>query len=441
MSTPYLKPTRTLVPEFRQFTGLPAAADGTFAGLRSGSTVDSWASKIKDGTFAGSAYSMNALEVKVASPMNARHIATFVQTLNADTRYPALTALWDGSFKGYYMSAVAFGLNHRVTSSAENEAAALSRLYTKIKSEYQSFDSVTFLAEFRETLQMLRRPGNALIRSVSDFLSTLTSARKKAVRTVKRRASDTDRSLRLRRLKSVKDGVAGSYLELVFGWNPLVSDVKEIAETAAKALVGRQGHSRVSASSPVLHASEVIASGKTRINENTDVSFRRVDMTRCSTHYVAGIRSHATGPVSSLNELARLSGFDLRNVPLALYEVLPYSFIVDYFLNIGDILEAACTDTSDVFYFSKTVRQQTDFLIREDLSPMTDQAVVPGAYLTNVFSGTRSSRRLLTRTTLTRSVGASLPIPPLVVSIPGIDSDKWFKMAAVVAQSGAFRFR
>jgi hypothetical protein len=50
----------------------------------------------------------------------------------------------------------------------------------------------------------------------------------------------------------------------------------------------------------------------------------------------------------TIGRAVELSGFQFRDFVPTVWELIPYSFVSDYFVNIGDILEAACTDTSIV---------------------------------------------------------------------------------------------
>jgi hypothetical protein len=49
-----------------------------------------------------------------------------------------------------------------------------------------------------------------------------------------------------------------------------------------------------------------------------------------------------------LERIISMSGFDLRSFVPTVWELVPYSFIVDYFSNVGDCLMALGVDTSGV---------------------------------------------------------------------------------------------
>jgi hypothetical protein len=125
-------------------------------------------------------------------------------------------------------------------------------------------------------------------------------------------------------------------------------------------------------------------------------------------------------------------------VPTA-YQLAPWSFLFDYFVNLGDVIEAWCLDQSSMVSVSKTVRRQSEFVLSDQLYQLPSNNTL-GGWTSGLVIGNAVSRRNLTRTTLTRTVSTSLPMPSLQFSIPGIDSAKWINMAALVAQAKAFRF-
>jgi hypothetical protein len=386
---------------------------------------------------------MNALKVDVSEPAQFTTKYRFIQTLVNPSREP-ITIPVSLYYDGFYSTISQNGLVHVASTSAQNEAESLSRLYSNIKSTYENFNSLNFLGEMRETLRMLRSPASALATNAGRFLDTVKSTREEVRSRVRPRKSDTPQNLRRRRANAVKDAVSGSWLEFAFGWTPLANDVKGIAETAARALVGASPTYRVTASSRVGPLQGPLSDPvEVQVNTGDPINRMRLQtqyLSSASVKKIALLKATRSGPAQSLDQLAVLSGFAVENFIPTAYQLAPWSFLIDYFLNLGDVLEAWFTDTSSVFAFSSTLRQQTEFRFTEAYFQFDDKYRGPGGYIPGLVVGREISRRVLTRTTLTRASGSGPPMPPLVAKIPGIDSSKWINIAALAAQAKAFRF-
>jgi hypothetical protein len=136
----------------------------------------------------------------------------------------------------------------------------------------------------------------------------------------------------------------------------------------------------------------------------------------------------------------RRLGFQAQNFIPTIYELVPYSFLIDYFVNLGGIIEAVCTDTTGVYFVSKTVKQITTVSVSEHFSSW-DESWTNGTWHTISLNGELFGYRNYRHVTVTRTIPTSLPIPPLVVSVPGTDSLKWVNMGALLASARDFRFR
>lgn len=442
MARPLVKPIRTLIPGRRNMPHVFVQTDTIYPGQKSGTTVDAFKSKIRDQRSASSAYSMDALKVHYGNPIAAFSNYRLINGGNPTSGWHTVNV--KEYFEGYFdnIQSPNLVLTHKATTSAVNETESLSRAYSNFKSSYESMNSLNFLGEFGETMRMLRNPASALAKNTGRFLDTLTSTRKEVRSRVKPRKSDTPQSLRRRRMNSVKDAVSGSWLEFAFGWTPLVNDVKDIAETAVRALEGSLPTFKSNGTSRAPNYIGPFWDPQTAIFQASNpVRCRRVSSTSsgASVRYTVIGRSVRTGPSESLSELARLSGFTLENVIPTAYQLAPWSFLIDYFVNLGDVIEAWSMDQSSIVTVVKTLRQSSDFVFTEELFQMPSQILL-GGYYSGLIAGNAVSRRVLTRTTLTRTVLDSLPMPSLRCSIPGIDSTKWINMAALLAQAKAFRF-
>lgn len=210
---------------------------------------------------------------------------------------------------------------------------SLQRGWTKRRRQFQG---IVFAGELGKAVKMVLRPAKALRASTTRFIFRLGKLRK---RTTPRH--------------SFPKAVADTWLETVFGWSPLIADLKDgftaVARVAEKEALARQqfryfGMDEV----PVSHTEFGVGPVGMGLGDNT---YFRVNKTvsHASQCILYGIWSSrlqdAAGVASRASELARLSGLNWNDVPAQIWELIPYSFLVDYFTNIGDMIEGACNLT------------------------------------------------------------------------------------------------
>lgn len=443
-------PTKKLYNPINNWMSTPRASrkDSVYIGTATGSSVIGWKKKIKEKRDATSDYSIDAFKTLATKPIGARHV---VRQITALADY-GKTAIWGApktySYAGYLLDATSHGFNHRLTVSSAVEAAALSEFYKKLRKEYQSMEGLTFLGELKETIHMLKHPMQGSLNATTRYLDAIKSQRRKARSRIKPLRSDTNRTLALRREQFVKDSTSSAWLEFQYGIRPFISDVQDIAKTAARAIHGRDRIStvRVRGISRMKPITTPVVTGYTLGDLFDGMMYRtwRNDKSFASVSYLAGIRKHVDGPISSLGELAQLSGLTLNNFVPTLYELMPYSFLIDYFSNLGDIISATFTDTSSIVWQSKTTRQYTEFELNESLHPRQDPLYYPamsvGMFQSQSLKGNAFSERKFARTTVTRSRLSTMPIPPLVLEAPGLFEPKAVNIIALLLQAKSYRF-
>jgi hypothetical protein len=394
--------------------------------------------KIRDGVNASSPFSLDRIyqdDQKPASGSVSRRLVAWNGSSFVDIYTDSL------AFDGHYGNLTNFGVaqfGHLVGISTSAEAEALAKVYDKIRNDAYGANGLLFLGELRETIHMLRNPLEAARKATTNYLDRLKSERSKA-RRLKQRKSETDAAIRRRQLTAVKDGMAGSWLELQFGWKPAVSDAKEICGAILDALNGEARRSRVRGKSPAVEKAET---GTTvlQVATNLLVTTSRTTFTTANVQYVVGLKHSLDGPSALSSDMFRRLGFQFQNFVPTIYELIPYSFIIDYFSNLGDIVSAACTDTSGVFYVVRTERQETRVILNESFSSY-DESWTNNTWHAQGIYGELHGHRNFRHLTITRTCPSSLPIPSLTLTVPGIDSTKWLNMAALVAGARDFRFR
>ena len=253
---------------------------------------------------------------------------------------------------------------------------------------------------------------------------------------------------RPRRLKrrEFEDIVSSTYLEFVFGLKPLISDTRDIAEALARYQDERSGNNitKERARGKGKEEKSLVTYSNNQLPGFTNWKLQYSENSRTRTEYgveyVCGLKATRTVADAPLARLRELLGFTPENFVPALWEVLPFSWLADYFVNVGDIIEAGCTSTSNVTWISKSVKTQTTREIKRPVDVNGTRTYL-GTYGYSLVSASGDFGSNTTqRTTLLRTVPAAIPIPPLVVSYPESIS-KLANMAAVFLQRKNLSFR
>lgn len=206
-------------------------------------------------------------------------------------------------------------------------------LFSKLKRLRSTYDLGVTLGEGRETLNTLVSGGVRLVNAFSAFrqrrlveaLNILTGSHKPP-----KRSEFIHRRLKRRAVESTswetsKD-LSSNWLEFSYGWMPLVNDVFNFAEYIAhRALNDSSSVRRVTVKGKVLRHLENTTAG---VTQRSICSVSR----RC-TYLVAP--NWGEGQVNSV-----VQELGLHNPALIAWQLLPLSFVVDWFVNVGQVLDS-----------------------------------------------------------------------------------------------------
>lgn len=307
---------------------------------------------------------------------------------------------------GFRPGSVEFGSTATSATTADN--LALKYLYKAIGERRSSFQGGIFLAELGESLRMITSPAKALREGLNSYF-----------RDVRKYARGSK--------KAKRKVLADTWLEYSFGWAPLVSDIKQGVDAYVK------------------HTERILTNRITRRGSEGSIEFLNIEQPgwnfssvptfvsrscrrTVSVQYIVGLRFAGQGCSPDVKVFER-AGLTLSQFVPTLWEVIPWSFLADYFTNIGDIINAGATNTSDVIWASKTVRSESVFTGTErpdDRSNYNDGG--SARLITGVPSHFVSKRKVVTRSV------PVLGLPSFQVSLPG-NPIQWINMAALGASA------
>lgn len=296
--------------------------------------------------------------------------------------------------------------------SSGADARATANFIRSVREAEIKVSGPVFLGELAETLRMLRSPAKGLQELIISYLSKAQSLKKG-----KGRGGS----------KKFSDALSKLWLEYSFGWIPLMHDIED-AKKAYISLFEKDRLIKVSGGGKDFkrltntldntwaldHGQGLIGLQNTNLVDQTEiVRFRGVVGAQAAT--------------TSRAQFKRFGFTPSEFVPAA-WELLPWSFLVDYFSNIGSILEASVTDLAQVRWLSKSTIRQLDI-----------QGFVKfgnnGLHPSNIKS-LRSNQGMVhyRKRTINRVANAGISLPTLTFRLPHSDS-KLLNIAALLEQA------
>lgn len=239
---------------------------------------------------------------------------------------------------------------------------ALQRIYGEIRSARSSFSGATFLAELQEALHGIRHPLVSLRRSLDSYASRAY----KRVRSVKgfpRGGGVVPPSARRRVAKTLQD----TWLEYSLGIMPTVRDIQAGYDTLRKKTAAFQSGDTI----PVRgQAAEqyvrAVPSSGVVINHDF-YGYTRTVRGYVSVRYEGAVWGYPYGrPLDD----ATLWGLDRTTFFPTLWEIMPYSFLIDYFTNVGDVIDAWSLGAVKMAWSQMTTRKER-FYIRSNWRAFT----------------------------------------------------------------------
>lgn len=318
------------------------------------------------------------------------------------------------------------------TIDSTTDALALKQFIKNARNAQGSFRGSTFVAELADTLRGIRNPA-AGIRGLLDFYN------RRARRNVRKAISKDPYQTRVRDLKdsqvrAANKALSESWLEAQFGILPLASDLKSAYE-AFRGFANREPRVPVKGIWRRDSGSTVTLPGQVTLgfwNFAAEIHNR----TEHQVKYYGAVKVRS---VDFASDLIEESGFRFRDFAPALWEWIPYSFLVDYFTNIGDLIEAASFPRSDLAWIGRGWRNTA---IR-DFTRTRIWPVNPIAYPSNGYTRTLGQthpratwrRRYHSRAAYTGSI-----VPSFQIEIPGSKNfKKYLNISALVFLRGMRR--
>lgn len=308
-------------------------------------------------------------------------------------------------------------------SIQDSDAKQLARkkMFNKVNRMNQSSQGLVSLGELRETLRMLRNPAKSLFDSArQDYLNTV-------------------RKMKRSNPRNWAKGLSGAWLEWSFGVKPLVHDLNDVVDAFDRWNSDLARFRPLSSSgTKERHVSQTGPYQWSPTWHNLGFGGYQQQYLHQRYRYRAlYVRERSKiEAYPTWRGLQQELGLTLENFVPAVWELMPWSFLVDYFVNVGEILEQSFTDTSALKYCNETILDDQVSETVMSLDPVRTKQLCTGTYKQYVKQVEVSAAYCkIIKRSFARTAG-NLLVNNLQLSLPG-KPQQWLNMAALAIQANA----
>lgn len=298
--------------------------------------------------------------------------------------------------------------------TAKANAEALGRLNQAIRGKRTTFEGGVFLGELGQTLRMIRNPAQGLRKLTDEFLTIARAIRRRPVRTL----------LGGINYSKIVEHLSDAWLEHSFGWQPLLHDVRDGCKALDAYNTGRAlSVQRVSGKHEVKGSSVQTTTIRTQVA----CTWETLDTLTGHTQviYRGAMRVNARDPKTMDPALI---GFDPRSFAPTVWELIPYSFLIDYFSNVGDVINGWSNLGTDLAWCNKTTRSWYSRVTTSRRKTTGDP-----------FSTFTPAKFVCTKKFVSRQKYEGDIIPDFTTRVPRMGSLKWLNIAALIGSRNADR--
>lgn len=289
---------------------------------------------------------------------------------------------------------------------------ALRKIYQKIRASRTSVQGLTMLGELGKTIEGIKNPGRAM----RDLLAGHVQRCGKASRKYSKPGD-------------VAKAWAGSWLEFNYGWVPLWNDVAGSVDALFEVARNHFPNTRLTASGADEKAYE--ASG---VHQNT---WRWSDscLNKVIVKYTVGLNQFVPGASSGVAGYAAQSLKDRMGLRLdeflpTVWELVPWSFMVDYFTNFGDLVDAFSMSKEQIVYCNKTV---VKFDWQDVASSLAGDIIAKADATRTEFAYGSSEERIFTANRSVTRGPSVLGLPSFQFTVPS--KHQWTNIGALITQA------
>jgi hypothetical protein len=306
-----------------------------------------------------------------------------------------------------------------VPAGSSSVNAAVSQADSKF---YNEASGIIKALEGGELLGETHKTATAIIRKSTEVAGLLLNWRKNWNKfRSSHRGGNREASL-----KRAMSFASDNYLEWKFGVDPLVKDTQALAHDLRddfKQVETFEARGKGSEMGPTLSS---IPFGP--LGGLVSASANTVSIQTCSIQYKAAIVLRRYG----VGGLAERLGLSPSNFLPTYYNLLPWSWLIDYFTNCGDIVSAIAFDPARIAWCNRSVRRTLTTTTLAGVNPVVNAGLTPHAG----YPIASPSRTEWVSKIVSRSSSMPSRIPELRFRTPDFQTEggrtRWTNIAAVI---------
>jgi hypothetical protein len=305
-----------------------------------------------------------------------------------------------------------------LVSQADSNAA--QQFVKKYRKRTRQFQSGVFVGEIAETARLFASPARALRKGVASIHRGMLGHLKD---TLKRHPVRNRKVMR-----NLRKTLADTWLEWQYAVRPLISDLDDAGRAFRQIAQGRgfeiiRIRGTGGAEGNVYRHPDFSVSWGLPAGQTVPLPIASCDLEtndQVTVDYLYGWKNHT---VSHDMPVPMTLGLTLSDFVPTVWELIPYSFLVDYFTNVGNVLDAWSISQVSFAWGQRTVRNcRTSRAYGLRCAPT-------GPYGPQYVSGGNSVS--LSTTLVDRVRKTTAPMPSFDFSIPGFKSVKWLNILAL----------
>lgn len=226
------------------------------------------------------------------------------------------------------------------------EAKCLSKYYGLINDLSSPLKGQAMVGEFGQTLRLLKAPWKSGLKLLQNLLLKRNSLMFSGVKGGLKSGQVWPKT------KQTIACVGDLWLEARFGFIPLMQDIEDILAIAKKTAIMEEVNSYRCFGAAEDATTAIVEFSKLYGLQHV----HRIVVKQKVEHIIRfGYLTKLTDSVSEQGRIASDSFLSLRDLPGTAWELTPWSFLVDYFVNVGSIIEAITESTANVVWTSQSV--------------------------------------------------------------------------------------
>jgi len=290
-------------------------------------------------------------------------------------------------------------------STTEAQNLAKIKFLRKCLATQQKLQGLVVAGELAETLKMIRNPAKALFNGVLNY------------------AYDVKRRVNRSKPHNRRRVIANTWLEYAYGWAPLVSDIRSGMEALHTMSINPPPYQHIVAEHSIdsMPSPPVTFQTGSGLYNKYETSFSK-STARCV------FRGTVKCDPPSASRTRKLFGVSWSQVLPTVWELIPYSFLVDYFSNVGAVLDANSFNQAYLMWYQMTVIRSNEVTnVLNACVPTLSEAPGVGYYTSRLSSGGSATA---IQKLVDRSPGQNAIVPTLALRVPFCDT-QWLNIAAL----------